>query len=175
MPIGLAIIATSLTFLIWLVGEQVISALWSATTNRMNEQGLAIAQTLRSEWIIIPAAIAVLLWIWAALVVTRRQATGRPGPFYILNNFRSNNRGIVAVIVVFGLTLVMAGLFWIVFTLPVSTVTDTLGLPVADDAQATVAFMQLVVKAIPVLVGVVLIGWGYTRTIEERETGYASL
>lgn len=164
-----------MTFLVWLVGEQALAALWGATQNRMNEQGLAVSTTLRYEWIAIPAAIAVGLWIWAAIVITRKQFTSQPGPFYLHRNFRRCSRGIMPVLVVGGVCLIMAGLFWIVFTLPVSTVTDTLGLTYRDDAALTISFIKTFVGAIPILTGIWVVAWGFTRTIEERETGISTL
>lgn len=175
LPIGLAIIATSMTFIVWLIGEQVLAALWGATQNRFNEQGLVVSTTLRYEWIAIPAAIAIGLWIWAAIVITRKQGTTHPGPFYLLRNFRRSNTGIMHVLVVGGVCLIIAGLFWMIFTYPVSILTDTIGLTFRDDAALTVSGIKVFVGAMPILVGIWLLAWGFTRTTQERETGISEL
>ena len=79
IPVGLAIIATTFTFLCWLVGERVYAAISSVVTPQLTEQTLPIANTLRAEWIAIPILITVCLWIWVALVVTKRQTVIVPG------------------------------------------------------------------------------------------------
>lgn len=73
LPVALAIIATSFTFLCWIIGEKAYAALLTATTGQLSEQAQAISNTIRTEWIAIPIAITVCLWIWVFLVVTKRQ------------------------------------------------------------------------------------------------------
>ncbi len=92
-----------------------------------------------------------------------------------LGSFRNDRRGIVQVLVVGGVCLIIAGLFWIVMTMPVSTVTTSLGLTFRDDAANTVSFIDFFIGAMPIAAGVICVGWGFTRTIEERETGISSL
>lgn len=81
------------------------------------------------------------------------------------------------VIAVGGIALVIAGLFWIVFTLPASSAIEAFGgvSSFAADAQGTVTFITLFIGAMPIIVGLFIIAWSYTRTIEERETGVSSL
>lgn len=81
------------------------------------------------------------------------------------------------VIAVAGVALVIAGLFWIVFTLPVSQTIEAFGgvSGFATDAQGTVTFITIFIGAMPIIAGLIVIAWSYTRTIEERETGISSL
>jgi hypothetical protein len=71
--------ATAFTFFCWLVGEQILGPLFTATTPQMNENGLAVANGMRTEWLVVPIAIAIGVWIWAALVVTKRQVPSAGG------------------------------------------------------------------------------------------------
>lgn len=78
IPVALAIISTSMTFLCWLVGENIYSALNSAIGSQLTEQTIPVVNTLRTEWIAIPIAITVCMWIWVFMVTTRRQAVTVP-------------------------------------------------------------------------------------------------
>jgi hypothetical protein len=79
LPIALAIMATAFTFFCWLVGEQILGPLFTSTTPQMNENGIQVATGLRMEWLAIPLAIAIGLWVWAAFVSTRRQVNTTGG------------------------------------------------------------------------------------------------
>jgi hypothetical protein len=157
-----------------------LGTLWAAATPSMNEQGLQISNGLRYEWLAFPVAIAIGLWVWAAIVVTRRQVTTRQGPYYFfkqLSRFQKNQKGITQVVVVGGLCLFIVGLFWIVFTLPTSSTITSMGgvSAFASDAQATVTFIDIFIGAMPIIAGIIVMAWGFTRTIEERETGVSSV
>lgn len=178
LPVGLAIVATGFTAFAFVIGEQVLGPLFTATTSRMNEQGQQVAGGLRMEWLAIPVLITILLWIWVALVVTKRQAVTTPGSWSFIKlpqrSLKRNVNGMVQVIMVFFLTLVIGGLFWIVFTYPYSA-TIASGMTFRSDATNTILFFNLMIGGIPIIVGLVGLAWSFTRTIEERETGISSL
>lgn len=165
------------------MGENLLSQLWAATSSNINEQGAQVSQGLRYEWLAFPVMITIGLWVWAAIVVTRRQVTTQQGPYYYhklmrgLRLFHSNKRGVVQVVVVGGLCLIIVGLFWIVFTMPTSTIINDLGGTSSfnTDAQPTVTFITVFIGAMPIIAGIITMAWGFTRTIEERETGIATL
>lgn len=78
IPTALAIMATSFTFMVWLVGEKIYSALISSLSGELSEQSQAVTNTLRAEWLAFPLAITIGLWIWVFLVTTKRQAVTYP-------------------------------------------------------------------------------------------------
>lgn len=84
LPLGLAVLATGFCFFVWLVGEAILSPLFGATLSNMNENGLQVANGLRLEWIAFPVLIAVLLWIWAGIVLTRRRQATPQGNFLFM-------------------------------------------------------------------------------------------
>lgn len=146
----------------------------------MSEQGLQISNGLRLEWLAYPVIITILLWIWAGLVITRRQVTARQSAYYFLQffqRFRNDSRGVIQVVVVGAVCLIIVGIFWIVFTMPASAIIDEFGgvSGFASDAQVTVTFIQWAIGGIPIISGILLLAWGFLRTIDERETGVETL
>lgn len=83
---------------------------------------------------------------------------------------------VIQVLVVGAICIMIGGLFWMVFTIAPSAIIDIQGVDsYSDDAQVTVQFMNAAIIAIPILTGIVVLAWGITRAIEERETGIESL
>lgn len=73
-------------------------------------------------------------------------------------------------------TIIIGGLFWMIFTMGPSAIIDVEGRDsYAEDAQTTIDFMEASITATPIVIGIVIIAWGVTRSIEERETGTATL
>jgi len=84
---------------------------------------------------------------------------------------------VIQVIVVAGLTIIFMGLLWIVLTLPVSNMIAT-GIAnnwFASDMQSTITFIQVLIEALPILIGLCVMAWGWVRTVEERETGLSTV
>jgi hypothetical protein len=84
---------------------------------------------------------------------------------------------VIQVIVVAGLTIIFLGFLWIVLTLPVSSMIAT-GIAkgwFATDMQLTVTFIQILIEALPILIGLCVMAWGWVRTVEERETGISTV
>jgi len=79
---AIVLIASSITFLIWIVSAPVISAMYTATSGQISDEAQGAANMMRLEFIVFPVIITVGLTIWAALVTTRRQAVTTPGGWY---------------------------------------------------------------------------------------------
>jgi hypothetical protein len=90
---------------------------------------------------------------------------------------RRANSGVIQVIMVAGFTIVALGILWIILTLPASTL---IAKGIAEgwfdtDMVNTVLFFQVLIEALPLLVGFCVIAWGWVRTVEERETGFSTV
>ena len=86
-----------------------------------------------------------------------------------------SKRGVIQIIVAAGITIVIAGFFWIAATAPVSSLTAMfLGLPLDSDIMGTVFFFDVLIKVLPLLIGLSVTAWGWVKTVEERETGFSS-
>jgi len=45
----------------------------------------------------------------------------------------------------------------------------------ASDMQSTITFIQVLIEALPILIGLCVMAWGWVRTVEERETGLSTV
>jgi len=84
--------------------------------------------------------------------------------------------GVIQVIVVAGLSIVFLGILWIVLTLPLSAMlASTVASGLGTEYQSTVLFFQVLITALPLLIGLSVMAWGWVRTVEERETGFSTV
>jgi hypothetical protein len=85
------------------------------------------------------------------------------------------NAGVIQILVAAGITIVVFGFFWLVATAPVSSLIQLYeGQSLDADIVGTMTFINVFISVLPLLVGLGVIAWGWVKTVEERETGFAS-
>jgi hypothetical protein len=75
---AIVIIAYSITGMLFVAGEPIVTGLFGALYSQLPDQSIPIADTLRLLFYALPIAIDLLLSLWAFLVTTRRQPVTRP-------------------------------------------------------------------------------------------------
>jgi hypothetical protein len=64
---------------------------------------------------------------------------------------------------------VVFGFFWTILTLPASLLLIS-GMN-SSDATQTVAFLNIFIGLMPILMGLLCVAWAFTKAVEEREYG----
>jgi hypothetical protein len=75
----LALMATSIMIIEWLVIEPMFNAMYNLALPNVNDTAVPIMQTLHYTCYLLPIAISIGLWIWAFLAVTKRNVVTQPG------------------------------------------------------------------------------------------------
>jgi hypothetical protein len=74
----LALMATSFMIIEWVVMEPMFHAMEALAMDNVGDVAVPIIQTLHYTCYLLPVAIAIGLWIWAFLAVTKRNVVTQP-------------------------------------------------------------------------------------------------
>jgi hypothetical protein len=74
----LALMATTITFLWWIITEPIVSSLIEISSGNVIDQAVPLINTISVEFYALPVGITIALWIWAFLAVTKRQVVTQP-------------------------------------------------------------------------------------------------
>lgn len=75
---AIVLIAYSITGMLFIAGEPILTGLFSALYGQLPDQAVPIANTMRILFYVLPIALDLLLSLWAFLVTTRRQPVTKP-------------------------------------------------------------------------------------------------
>jgi hypothetical protein len=64
---------------------------------------------------------------------------------------------------------IVFGFFWTILTLPASLL--LISNMNSADASQTVAFLNIFIGLMPILMGLLCVAWAFTKAVEEREYG----
>ena len=74
-----------------------------------------------------------------------------------------------------GISIIGLSLLWMVLTFPVSSIIQNFeeNNVLSSDAQPTIDFLNLMVVAFGLIAGLSIMVWGFIKSVEEREYGFA--